>query len=219
MSKAATKAYDAIRARILSGELAPGSHLKEEELAEVCGVSRTPLRDALRSLAADFYVSTVPNHGTYVSDWSVADIDDIFTLRGMLEGYAAQRAASRVTQAQINTMSSCCDDIDKALNRKSTPDIDGFLAANRLLHQTITQAADSERLSLMLGRLVEQPIVVKTAMSYERDELRRSNDHHRELVSALQARDEKWAEAVMTSHIHAALQNYRRTYQKEPSAL
>ena len=98
MSKAATKAYDAIRARILSGELAPGSHLKEEELAEFCGVSRTPLRDALRSLAADFYVSTVPNHGTFVSDWSVADIDDIFTLRGMLEGYAAQRAASRVTR-------------------------------------------------------------------------------------------------------------------------
>jgi DNA-binding GntR family transcriptional regulator len=204
--------------RILSGELAPGSHLKEEELAELCGVSRTPVRDALRSLAADFYVSIVPNHGTYVSDWSVADIDDIFTLRGMLEGYAAKRAASRATADQIKTMASCCDDIEQALGKKPTPDIDGFLAANRLLHQTITQAADSERLSLMLGRLVEQPIVVKTAMAYERDELRRSNDHHRELVSAMEARDEKWAEAVMTAHIHAALQNYRRTYQKQSPA-
>lgn len=88
MSKASQKAFTAIRGKILSGEFPPGSHLKEEELAEVCGVSRTPIRDALRALAGEDYVKIVPNHGTYVSQWSSSDIEDIFALRAMLEGYA-----------------------------------------------------------------------------------------------------------------------------------
>jgi DNA-binding GntR family transcriptional regulator len=213
MSKAAMSAYEAIRARILSGEFAPGSHLKEEELAVVCGVSRTPIRDALRSLAADMYVSIVPNRGTFVNDWSMGDIEDIFTLRGMMEGYAARRAALRATPEQIQTMRNSCDEIETALAQTPQADIEGFLKANRLLHQTITDAAQSERLSLMLGRLVEQPVVVRTAISYERRDLRRSNDHHHELVSAIEAQDEKWAEAVMVAHIHAAFQAYRQAYQ------
>lgn len=216
MSKAATKAYDAIRTRILSGEFAPGSHLKEEELALVCGVSRTPIRDALRSLAADLYVSIVPNHGTFVNDWSMGDIEDIFTLRGMLEGYAARRAAERATVAQVQTMRQCCDAIEIAIAREPEPDIESFLSANRLLHQTITEAAQSERLSLMLGRLVEQPVVVRTAISYKRNDLRRSNDNHWELVSAMEARDEKWAEAIMVAHIHAAMHTYQRNYESAP---
>jgi len=215
MSKASLKAYTAIRTRILSGELAPGSHLKEEELALECGVSRTPVRDALRSLAADLYVSIVPNHGTFVNDWSMGDIEDIFTLRGLLEGYAARRAATRITAEQLGTMRDCCDEIEAALAHRPAPDIDRFLTANRLLHQTVAQAAESERLNLMLGRLVEQPVVVRTAISYDRADLRRSNDNHKELVTAMEAGDEKWAEAVMVAHIHAALQTYRRTYQDQ----
>ena len=211
MSKAAAKAYTDIRDRILSGTFPPGAHLKEEELADVCGVSRTPVRDALRNLAADLYVTIVPNHGTFVNDWSMGDIEDIFSLRAMLEGYAARRAATRATAGQIEQMRSYCDRIETALNQRPELDTIGFLDANRALHQTVTNAADSER-------LVEQPVVVRTAISYRRSDLRRSNNHHIELVQAFEARDEDWAEAVMTAHIRAALETYRRTYQKSDPA-
>lgn len=214
MSKAAAKAYTDIRDRILSGTFPPGAHLKEEELADVCGVSRTPIRDALRNLAADLYVTIVPNHGTFVNDWSMGDIEDIFSLRAMLEGYAARRAATRATPGQIDQMRSYCDRIETALNQRPHLDTAGFLDANRALHQTVTDAADSERLGLMLNRLVEQPVVVRTAISYRRSDLRRSNNHHIELVQAFEARDEEWAEAVMTAHIRAALETYRQTYQE-----
>ncbi|MFN3231147.1 MAG: GntR family transcriptional regulator [Alphaproteobacteria bacterium] len=215
MSNATNKAYLAIRERILTGEFEPGSHLKEEELAEVCGVSRTPIRDALRSLAADLYVTVVPNHGTFVNDWSMVDIEDIFDLRAMLEGYAARRAAERATPEQIEIMRDCCDRIDRAAARQPEPDIEEFLAANRVLHQTLTEASGSERLGLMLSRLVEQPVVLRTAISYGREDLSRSNTHHRELVQALDAKDSKWAESVMVAHILSALQTYRDSYQRE----
>ena len=218
MSKAAAKAYTAIRENILSGAFPPGAHLKEEELAEVCGVSRTPIRDALRNLAADLYVTIVPNHGTFVNDWSMGDIEDIFSLRAMLEGYAARRAATRATPEQIAQMRTYCERIEVALNQRPDMDTTAFLEANRALHQTVTDAADSERLALMLNRLVEQPVVVRTAISYQRKDLRRSNNHHIELVLAFEAKDGDWAESVMTSHIRAALETYKRTYQKGDAA-
>ncbi len=218
MSKASAKAYQDIRARILSGEFAPGEHLKEEELAEICGVSRTPIRDALRSLAADLYVTVIPNHGTFVNDWSMVDIEDIFTLRAMLEGYAVRRAAERVKAEQIATMESCCAEIDAVLANKAKLDINRFLSANRSLHQTMTEAACSDRLGLMLSRLVEQPVVVRTAISYDRSDLERSNGHHWEIIEALKAGDGKWAEAVMTAHILSALETYKRTYRNEQNA-
>ena len=218
MSKAATKAYMEIRQRILSGEFAPGLHLKEEELADVIGVSRTPIRDALRNLAADLYVTSVPNHGTFVNDWTAGDIEEIFTLRGMLEGYAARRAAEQITPDQIATLHQCCDRIEEASSNPDNPDIEKFLAANRLFHQVILDAAGSERLSLMLSRLVEQPVVLRTATSYSGEELQRSNGHHQEITQAMEVGDGNWAEAVMVSHIHSAMQTYRRTFRQQSAA-
>lgn len=147
MSKASSKAYEAIRARILTGEFAPGAHLKEEELAEVCGVSRTPIRDALRALSAEEYVRVVPNHGTFVAEWSDDDIKDIFTLRSMLEGYAARLAAARAMPGHIEEMSHLNRIIKEMLEKDGEPDLDLFLTSNRRFHEIITEAAGSRRLT------------------------------------------------------------------------
>lgn len=212
MSKARDKAFQIIRDKILTGVFLPGERLKEEELADEIGVSRTPIRDALRSLAADYYVTNIPNHGTFVTEWSVGDIEDIFELRSMLEGYAARRAATRATPEQIAQMKTQVARIDAALQTPGAMDIDSFLDANRKLHALVTEAAGSERLSLMITRLVEQPVVARTAIQYRESDLIRSNNHHRELVEALETGDTSWADSVMTSHIQAAYQIYRRAY-------
>jgi DNA-binding GntR family transcriptional regulator len=148
-----------------------------------------------------------------VNDWSPDDVEDIFTMRGMLEGYAAQRAASRITEDELDIMQASADAIETAIADPDEPDVEAFLAANRTLHETLRQAANSTRLNTMLGQLVEMPVVIRTATSYTPGDLRRSNDHHQELIDALRAGDGTWAEATMVAHIHAAFQKYRRAYQ------
>lgn len=213
MSRASSKAYEAIRSRILTGEFAPGAHLKEEELAEVCGVSRTPIRDALRALSAEEYVRVVPNHGTYVSEWSDDDIRDIFTLRAMLESHAALLASARAMPGHIEEMSHLHRAISVMLEREDEPDRDLFVNSNRRFHEIITEAAGSRRLTQMISRLVEQPLIARTATSYTRGDLQRSNHQHGELIAAFRARGGAWAQAVMKSHILAAYQAYKLRYK------
>ena len=111
MSLAADRAYERVRAGILNGEFAPASRLKEEELVRLCGVSRTPVREALSRLAAEDYVIVARNQGAHVKTWSDADMTDLFDLRALLEGHAAARAAQlidsdglRVLQDNIEEM-------------------------------------------------------------------------------------------------------------------
>ncbi|MCH8861359.1 MAG: GntR family transcriptional regulator [Proteobacteria bacterium] len=214
MSRASSKAYEAIRSRILTGEFAPGAHLKEEELAEVCGVSRTPIRDALRALSAEEYVRVVPNHGTYVSEWSDDDIKDIFTLRAILEGHAALLASGRAMPGHIEELSHLHRTMSTVLEKEDEPDRDVFVQSNRRFHEIITEAAGSRRLTQMIGRLVEQPLIARTAISYTRVDLQRSNHQHGELIAAFRARDGAWAQAVMKSHILAAYQAYKLRYKR-----
>ncbi|MCH8321607.1 MAG: GntR family transcriptional regulator [Proteobacteria bacterium] len=215
MSKATNKAVKIIRKMILDGEFAPGSHLKEEELAEVCGVSRTPVRDALRALAGEDYVRIIPNHGTFVSEWSGQDIAEIFLLRSMLEAYGARLAAEKATEEHIDTMRKEVERIDKMLSSGKGVDLDIFLAGNKKFHETLREAAGSDRLTKIITRLIAQPVVARTAMSYDRDDLQRSNEHHAELVEAISAKDGEWAHSVMTSHILAAFQVYKRHYSPD----
>lgn len=208
MSRASDRAYDLIRAHILSGALAPGSQLKEEELAEICGVSRTPVRDAMHRLEAEMFIQRSDSQRSFVSNWSDEDIEELFTLRTMLEGHAAARAAERVTPEIQDALHRNVDTIASAIDRP-VPDVDTFLTKNAEFHGLIIQAAASHQLATMLNRLVLQPIVHRTAMRYDADQLSRSLSEHVEIVAALEQRDGDWARAVMTSHIRRAYHVYR----------
>src|SRR3712207_4280762 len=97
MAGAVEKAYTAIRERIITGDYAPSARITEQEISDTAGVSRTPAREALRRLQAEGFVRVVPNQGAIVTDWTEADIEEIFELRAMLEPYGAYRAAARIT--------------------------------------------------------------------------------------------------------------------------
>lgn len=205
MSKASDRAYAAIRAMIVRGELPPGTQLTEAELATACGVSRTPVREALRRLEAEQYVQRSDGARTFVADWSVDDIDEMFALRGMLEGHAAARAAVRIEAATLAELAACNARLEAAVE---AGDVDGFLLENRAFHAGIISAASSGRLAGMLARLVEQPIVQRTAQRYDRAQLKRSHAEHEELLAAFARRDADWARAVMTGHIRRAFHAY-----------
>ncbi len=208
MSRASDRAYDEIKSRILRGTLPPGMQLKEEDLAEICGVSRTPVRDAMHRLETEMFIQRSDSQRSFVSNWSISDIEELFTLRTMLEGHAAAQAAERVTPKMLAELRSNVAAIDAVIDHP-LPDVDAFLIKNAQFHGLIIHAAASNRLAHLVNKLVLPAIVHRTALRYDADQLRRSLAEHVEIVSALDARDPDWARAVMTSHIRRAFHVYR----------
>lgn len=213
MSRASDHAYQFIRNAILSGSLAPGNQLREEDLAERCGVSRTPVREALRRLEADQLVRRTDSQRSFVSDWSLDDIEEGFQLRAMLESRAAERAALRIGPEELATLELLNDKIIVAIS-KDVPDTAAFADINRTYHATVVAAAQSERLARQLGGLVEQPIVLRTASRYDRNQLERSVVEHAELILAFRRRDPIWASSVMSAHIRRAFHTYNDAFQE-----
>ncbi len=203
MSRASERAYAEIRGLILSGDAPPGTQITEAQLADICGVSRTPVREALRRLEAELYVVRSDSQRIFVADWNSDDLGEMFTLRAMLEAHAAARAAARIEPAAIDALRAANARIAAAI-ATDIPDVASFLAENRAFHDIVITAAASPRLAAMLSALVEQPVVRRTAARYTRTELARSTHEHGELIQAFAARDGDWAHAVMTGHIRRA---------------
>lgn len=204
---ATQRAYAELRRRILAGELPPGSPIGEERLAALVGVSRTPIREAIRRLEAELLIRRLGPRRAIVAGWSADDVAEMFALRGLLEAHAAARAARCHDAADIAYLVACNADLAAAIDRPA-PDIDAFVAANRAFHARIVAAAASPRLAEMLARLIEQPVVALTARLYEPVQLLRSQDEHAELLDAFRHRDADWAAAVMTGHIRRAFHTF-----------
>jgi DNA-binding GntR family transcriptional regulator len=205
VSRAADTAYGIIREKILSGALPPLTHLKEEDLADLCGVSRTPIRDALRRLEADMLVRRTDTQRTYVLELSAAEVEDIFTLRALLEGHACARAARVITLEQVAVLRGYNDSIHAAIHRSAGLDVPAFVANNILFHDGILEVSASDPLTTMRKLLVKQQVLHRTARQYDKVGLQRSHQDHEELLLAFTARDGEWARSVMDSHIRHAL--------------
>lgn len=212
MSGASERAYEEIRKRLLRGDFAPGARLSESELSELCGVSRTPVREALRRLALEYFVRIEPNRGAFVIDWSREDIVDMFEMRSMLEGLAARKAAMRATPPQMVQMSDIIDKIDEVAEYSGDEMMASFLRLNREFHDVVFSASGSPRLTEIISRFVEQAVVVRTAAQFTPKDILRSNQHHKELLGAIRSRNGVLAETVMRVHILAASSRYHDSY-------
>lgn len=211
MSRASDRAYVMIRDMILSGDLPSGAKIGEEALAEQCGVSRTPIREALGRLEAELLIRRSDTQRSFVADWSLEDVEEVFELRGLLESRAARRAATRISHSQIERLKTHHAAIGQAIYAQ-TPDTQQFVEHNHLFHSVILEASASAELTSMLARIIERPIVHRTARNYSFDDLERSHRQHGELVAAFEQRDPAWAEAVMVSHIRRAFHTYANAH-------
>lgn len=210
MSRASEQAYAKIRAHVLSGAARPSEQLTEDQLALIAGVSRTPVREAVRRLEDELLLVRSDTKRLFVADWSRDDIEEMFALRQMLECHAAERAAARLSRAQIAQLEALNHAL-KAAIELPPPDVAQFLEANRAFHEVIVDAAQSPRLGQMLAKLVEAPVVLRTARTYSPEDLRQSARDHDELIAAFAARDPDWARAVMGSHLRRAFHTFART--------
>lgn len=206
--RTAEDAYRTIRNQILRGERAGGEWLREGELAASLGVSRTPVREALRRLAAEGLVQHERNRGVQVASWSWHDLDEIFDLRSVLEPWGSGLAATNGL-ADVEELSRLADAMDEAASGPQ-PDVDAITVLNNAFHREVMKASGSLRLTQLMSSVVEVPLVWRTFSHYTPEALRRSLAHHHELVEALRAGDATWAESVMRSHIRAARATLRR---------
>ena len=213
MSRASETAYREIRRKVLSGELGPNQQLTERELADLCGVSRTPVRDALRRLEAESLIKRNATQRWFIKSWDANAVEEIFSLRSMIESHAAMRAASRITEDEILELERLNRTILSLLDDGAGGEPQTFVAANDDFHRVILEAARSERLATMRKVLFEPASSTLTSRRYDRQHIQRSHADLEELIFAFRRHDPDWARLAMDNHIHHALMMALRRHQ------
>jgi len=197
--------YAAIKDAVTSGQYGAGEYLREEQLAKSLGVSRTPVREALRRLDADGWVETRPNYGVRVKAWTLQDAREIFEARLLVEPYLAGRAALSIGVSDIERLQTLADAMLEITHRPSTPESsEAWFSANAEFHAIITAAGNNSRLDRSLRSMKETPLIKWTFGTYSDDDRARSARQHFEIVCALKQRNAAWTEAAMRCHILAA---------------
>lgn len=210
MKKGSEHTYDALKKRIVAGHYTAGTQLKEEHIADEMGVSRTPVRAALKRLIDDGLAVAEAGRGVFVAGWTRWDIEDMFRLRIRLEPFAARLAAERADPATMDALDQCNDDMASAIKRaaKSREAIADVQAANSKFHRLLLVAAGSQRLRAMLETMIDMPIITRSFFLYEQDDLLRSLQHHRDIAMAVRLGNGDLAEQMMSVHLLISNQRF-----------
>lgn len=204
---AVQKAYDAIRGGIGDGTFPSGDRLVERRLCDAIGVSRTPVREALHRLAAEGLLEVDDRGGMVVIDTAGDGETELYTIGAMLEGFAARIAAQKISVAGLNRLEAVIAEIDALLPAASSTGEDRSAARGRIahldaeFHGIVIDAAGNARLVALLRQVIGVPFLLRVFHHYSDAQLARSNNHHREIWEALNARDSEWAESTMRNHI------------------
>jgi DNA-binding GntR family transcriptional regulator len=199
LSRSASEvAAEVIREAIIAGRLDPGQRLKEEELARELGMSRTPVREALLALQSEGLVESIPRRGASVRAYAVEDLDDTYQLRALLEGYAARRAATRISPEDVERLEQSCE---RFVRLRAEDDLLDLVKENLFFHNVVLEAAGSVRLRTLVRKVIEIPLVYKSYYWYSPDQKLISEHYHRQLTRALRVRDAERAELIMKEHV------------------
>jgi DNA-binding GntR family transcriptional regulator len=201
VSDAVEVAYQAIRRAIIEGTYPAGARLPEEELSERIGVSRTPIRQALRQLEHQGHVELRPRRGAWVSSWTAADIAEVYGVRAQLESYGAQIAAQKIGALELRHLEECCLRMEALEDARRPGYLDELGELNNEFHASLLRATGNRRLMTSLASIVETPLILRVYHSYAEQRRREALRHHREILAAVSARDGEWAAATMRVHI------------------
>ena len=197
-------AYAALRTAIIEGEFRPGERIIEQRLAANLGLSRTPVREAVRMLAADGLVIATRHRGAIVRPLERADVLDLYELRARLESYAAELASSRAQEADLAEIDAGIRDFAAAMGRGDLDVLDKtrlYSQANRRVHTAITEASGHARLGHILASTIDAPLVFKAFREFSQAELERSNNFHEMIRDRIAEGEPARASALMYEHI------------------
>lgn len=209
--------YDSIREGILSGRYAAGERLVEARLAAELGVSRTRVREALARLEAEHLLARASGRGLVVTQLSPSEIEDMYALRLLLEGFAAARAAENVTFEELERLRELQNELvaaeqgaDSAGDGERTALIRRVTEINKEFHNLIHIAARNRRLEPVLRSVIEVPLMFTSFYWYTNRELKEAANDHQAILDALEAREPERAEELMKRHISRGLNTLRR---------
>jgi DNA-binding GntR family transcriptional regulator len=208
-SAKAHEAYHALRQGIDDGRYPAGTRLKEVELARQLGMSRTPIREAFRQLQRDGAITILPNRGAAVRALETEELDDIYALRAVLEGFCASRAATRMDEPAIAQLAAVNAEFERRV-RDPDGDIDVLIRLNDVFHGMIVEGSRNERVGDVLQQTIVVPMTVRRGFWTSAHAREMASVYHREIVEAIRSRDAIRAEAVMRSHVYAVKDDYQR---------
>jgi len=197
--KTSVSAARMLREAILSGELAPGQVLGEEQLGRQLGISRTPVREALVLLRTEGLVETPPNRPAVVRDFDRESLHEIYSLRAVLEGYAARLAAERLSDEDLEELERSCVRYHELVAHDDR--LRELTDENFVFHTRIHEAAGSERLLAMIRQVTAVPIIYQSYFTYSRENRDSAWQDHVRVLGALKAHDPERAETLMKAHV------------------
>lgn len=202
-----------LRQRIFAHELTPGTWIDEQKLAEEYGISRTPLREALKVLVSEGLVELRPRRGCYVTEISRQDMDDIFPLMALLESRCAADAIRRAKPVNIRELKVIHDKLELAAKEGR---IDAFFEANQEFHRRIQELANNRWLLSVIQDLRK---VLKLSRMHSlslEGRLQQSLEEHRIIMAAFEASDAGKAERAMHDHLMAGRDALARMHESSP---
>ena len=193
--------FESLREAIINGRLFPGERLMEIQMAEEMGVSRTPVREAIRKLELEGFVVMIPRKGAYVAGISIKDIADVFEVRAALEALAAGLAAERITEEELDELERFLVEISEL---RESGNLDAIVEKDTKFHDVIYRASRNERLVQIVTHLQEQIHRFRTASLARPGRTRDALDEHKKLVEAISDRDVELAQKLAREHIENA---------------
>ena len=193
--------FEKLREAIISGALPEGERLMEVQLAEELGVSRTPIREAIRRLELEGFVVMMPRKGAYVSGFTLKDIINVFEIREALDELACSLAAVRISDDQLEYLERLMVELTEATENENSEE---WIRVDTLFHDAIYKACNNDRLMQMIGNIMEQIQRYRQMSLNDKGRMPQALEEHRALVNALWDRDAKEAQLRASMHINNA---------------
>lgn len=189
---------DEIRTLIVEGRLEPGTKVPEKELCERFGVSRTPLREALKVLASDRLVSLEPNRGAWVTQITLDDVREIYPVMGALEGLAGELACARMSDDEAAELRTLHDEMVSAYRSR---DSEAFFMLNQRIHETILRAAHNETLTAQYNALAARVRQARYVARMSDEQWARAVEEHEAMIRCIEGRDGARLSRVLRDHL------------------
>jgi len=201
-----------LREAILKGDLKPGERLMELQLADKLGVSRTPIREAIRMLEQEGLAVTMPRRGAEVAKMTLKDMEDVLEIRDALDELAVRLACKKINEEQLERLKVAQKEFEDSTKN---PEVKKIAEADVHFHDIIYEATDNSKLVTMLSQLREQ--VYRYRVEYIKNPLNYPTliAEHKEIVDAVMARDEKKATVAMHEHVENQAVAVKAVIQKQ----
>ncbi|MEZ3485208.1 MAG: GntR family transcriptional regulator [Lachnospiraceae bacterium] len=209
------RVFGRLREDILSGVYQEHDELREITIGEELGVSRTPVREALRQLELEGLVTIIPNKGAYVTGISRKDVADIYKIRSMLEGMCARWATEHITEKQIEALDEVLLLSEFHLNKKSGAQAEQVTELDGKFHKVLYEASNSRIMEHVLSDFHKYVQMARAMSVGEKKRAQKSIQEHREILEAIKKRDGELAERLANQHILNVMENLQLTEQEE----